>query len=56
MLNEAYDLLQALRKACIELPSYQQGVVTPGKGTGPCLRVLLQQNSSITSIEALTDE
>jgi len=56
MLNEAYDLLQALRKACIELPSYQQGVVTPGKGTGPCLRVRLNQNSRISSIEALTDE
>lgn len=56
MLNEAYDLLQALGNADIELPSYQQGVVTPGKGSGPCLRVRLQQDSSISSIEALTDE
>jgi hypothetical protein len=56
MLNEAYNLLQALRAADIELPSYQQGVVTPGRNTGPCLRVRLQQDSSISSIEALTDE
>ena len=56
MLNECYDLLQALKTAGIELPSYQQGVVTPGKGTGPCLRVRLQQDSSISSIEALSDE
>ena len=56
MLNEAYDLLQALNVAGIELPSYQQGVVTPGKGTGPCIRVRLRQDSSIGSIEALTDE
>jgi hypothetical protein len=56
MLNEAYDLLQALRKENIELPSYQQGVVTPGRGAGPCLRVLLSHDSSISSIEALADE
>lgn len=56
MLNESYVLLQALKKASIELPSYQQGVVTPGKGTGPCLRVRLRQDSSVSSIEALADE
>jgi len=56
MLNEAYDLLQALYKAGVELPSYQQGIVVPGKSAGPCLRVRLQQDSSISSIEVITDE
>lgn len=56
MLNEAFILVEALRAAGIELPSYQQGVVTPGKSTGPCLRVRLQQDSTISSIEALAEE
>jgi len=56
MLNECYNLLQALKTAGIELPSYQQGIVSPGKNTGPCLRIRLRQDSSISSIEALTDE
>lgn len=56
MLNEVHDLLHALRTAGIKLPSYHSSVVTPGKGTGPCLRIRLQQDSSISSIEALTDE
>jgi len=56
MLNECYNLLQSLQAAGIDMPSYQQGVVTPGKNTGPCLRVRLRKDSSISSIEALTDE
>jgi len=57
MLNEGYDLFQALTKAGIKLPSYHHSVVTPGKSAGPCLRVRLKQDSSISSIEAIsTDE
>jgi len=56
MLNEFYDLFQALKTADIELPTYQQGIVTPGKSIGPCLRVRLRENSSISSIEAVSDE
>jgi hypothetical protein len=56
MLNECYNLLQALKTAGIELPSYQQSIVSPGKTQVPACELRLRQDSSISSIEALTEE
>jgi len=55
MLGEAFELLRALERAGVELPSFQRGIATPGKSS-PCVRVRLREDGTVSVVEAVTPD
>ena len=56
MLNETYLLWQALHKARLTIPREHPRVKSPGSSTGPCLRVRLDEQGHVVSVEAVTTD
>ncbi len=55
MLSETWRLLQALERSDIKLVRKHKRVQTPGR-TSPCLRVCLNKNGKVASVQDIDDE
>ncbi len=56
MLSETFVLRQALERAGLQIPGGHPRVKTPGRSTGPCLRVRLDNQGHAITVEAVTEE
>ncbi len=54
MLNESFLLLKALERAGLALSREHSRVKPPGRSTGRCLRVRLDKEGGVTSVETLS--
>ncbi|HJT19119.1 MAG TPA: type I-C CRISPR-associated protein Cas8c/Csd1 [Nitrospira sp.] len=56
MLSETFVLQQALERAGVEIPEKHPRVKSFAPSGGPCLRVRLDSNGHVTTVEAITRE
>lgn len=54
MLSETFLLRQALERVGVQIPGEHPRVKMPGRSTGPCLRVRLDNQGHVTAVEAVT--
>ena len=55
MLNETYLLRKALDRAQLEIPREHPRVKLPGRSTGPCLRIRLDEQAHVQAVEAVAE-
>lgn len=55
MLSETFILQQALERAGLTVARQHPRVKSPGRTTGPCLRIRLNGHGRVTAVEAVTD-
>src|SRR5207247_8853443 len=55
MLNESFLLLKALERAGLALSREHSRVTPPGRSTGRCLRVRLDKEGGVTSVETVIE-
>ncbi len=56
MLSETYLLWQALDRADVNIPREHPRVKSPGKTSGPCLRIRLDKYGITKEVEIITDD
>ncbi len=56
MLNETYLLQRALEQAALTIPRQHPRIKLPGRTSGPCLRVCLDNQSQVSAVESVTED